>query len=339
MKTLLLFLLSLPLLAQPKIKGQVVRLDPRFDKLVPKDAQIEELASGFEWAEGPVWVKATATEPGYLLFSDVPKNTVFRWTEADGCKPFLMPSGYTGRGTYSDEPGSNGLTLDAQGRLISCEHGDRRISAMPLSGVGGKITLADRYQGKRFNSPNDVVQHTNGSFYFTDPPYGLAKKENDPSRETTLFGVYRIDPAGTVSLVIGDLTRPNGVALSPDQKMLYVAQSDMTRPVIMAYPVQKDGSVGAGRLVYDASALMKQGLKGAPDGIKVDSQGNIWSTGPGGVLVLALDPKTGAGTLLGRIDTGEATANCGWGDDGHTLYLTADGFLCRIKTTAKGAGW
>jgi gluconolactonase len=339
MKTLLLVLLSLPLLAQPKIKGQVVRLDPRFDKLVPKEAVIEELAAGFEWAEGPVWVKATTTEPGYLLFSDVPKNTVYRWTEADGCKPFLMPSGYTGRGTYSDEPGSNGLTLDAQGRLISCEHGDRRISAMPLSGVGGKITLADRYKGKRFNSPNDVVQHANGSFYFTDPPYGLAKKEADPSRETSVLGVYRIDPAGVVSLVVGDLTRPNGLAFSPDQKTLYVAQSDMTRPVIMAYPVQKDGSVGAGRLVYDASALMKQGLKGAPDGIKVDSQGNLWSTGPGGVLVLALDPKTGMGTLLGRIDTGEATANCGWGDDGSTLYLTADGYLCRIKTTARGAGW
>ncbi len=339
MKTLLLVLLSLPLLAQPKIKGQVVRLDPRFDKLVPKEAVIEELAAGFEWAEGPVWVKTTATEPGYLLFSDVPKNTVYRWTEVDGCKPFLMPSGYTGRGTYSDEPGSNGLTLDAQGRLISCEHGDRRISAMPLSGVGGKITLADRYQGKRFNSPNDVVQHANGSFYFTDPPYGLAKKENDPSRETPLFGVYRVDPAGVVSLVINDLTRPNGLAFSPDQKTLYVAQSDAVRPVIMAYPIQKDGSVGVGRLVYDASALIKQGLKGAPDGIKVDSEGNLWSTGPGGVLVLALDPKTGMGTLLGRIDTGEATANCGWGDDGHTLYLTADGFLCRIKTTAKGAGW
>ncbi|MBO0936085.1 SMP-30/gluconolactonase/LRE family protein [Fibrella sp. HMF5335] len=340
MKTLLFLFLSLPLLAQTKTnKGQVVRLDPRFDKLIPKDAAPEVLATGFEWAEGPVWVKAKGGEPGYLLFSDVPKNTVFRWTEADGCKPFLMPSGYTGRGTYSDEPGSNGLTIDAQGRLISCEHGDRRVSAMPLNGVGGKITLADRYQGKRFNSPNDVVQHANGSYYFTDPPYGLAKKEADPGRETPLFGVYRLDPTGAVSLVVRDLTRPNGIAFSPDQKTMYVGQSDEHRPVIMAYPVLKDGSVGAGRLVYDVSPLWKLGLKGAPDGLKVDQQGNIWSSGPGGVIVLAVDPKTSAGTLLGRIETGEATANCGWGDDGSMLYITADAYLLRIKTTAKGAGW
>jgi gluconolactonase len=311
--------------------GQVVRLDPRLDKLLPKDARIDVLASGFTWAEGPIWVK----DGNYLLFSDVPENTIFRWSEKEGLAPFLKPSGYTGVGVYSDEPGSNGLTLDKQGRLVLCEHGDRRVSVMPLKG-GGKRTLADNFEGKRFNAPNDVVAHSNGSYYFTDPPYGLAKKEKDPSRETPIFGVYRATLAesgqpGSVSLVIRDLTRPNGIAFSPDEKTMYIAQSDPDRPVVMAYPMQADGSVGRGKVFYDASALQKQGLPGLPDGIKTDRDGTVWSTGPGGVLIIASD-----GTLLGRIDTGQATANCAWGDDGRTLYITADGYLCRIKTLAKG---
>ncbi len=339
--------------------GEVVRVDPRMDQLVAKNTKIEVLASGFVWAEGPLWVKGSAgtatagastsaaagastpgaSTPGYLLFSDVPKNTIYRWTPAEGCQPFLSPSGYTGLGVYSDEPGSNGLTIDSQGRLIACEHGDRRVSAMPLSGPGGKITLADRYQGNRFNSPNDVVTHPNGSYYFTDPPYGLAEKDKDPTRETTLFGVYRVTPTGGVSLLISELTRPNGLAFSPDYKTLYVAQSDEQRPLIRAYPVLADGSVGSGRTVFDASALLKQGLKGLPDGLKVDLQGHLWATGPGGVLVIAPDAKGGPGTLLGRIDTGEATANCAWGDDGHSLYITADMYLCRIRVLAKGPGF
>lgn len=311
--------------------GRVVRTDPRLDKLISRDSQIEVLASGFVWSEGPVWVK----EGGYLLFSDVPQNTIFKWTEKDGLSTFLKPSGFTGAGTYGNEPGSNGLTLDGQGRLVLCEHGDRRVSVMPLTG-GGKRTVADNFEGKRFNSPNDVVVHSNGSYYFTDPPYGLVKKEADPARETSLFGVYRATLAengkpARVSLLIDDLTRPNGIALSPDEKTLYIAQSDPNRPIIMAYPMQADGSVGKGRVFFDAMPLMKQNLPGLPDGIKTDRDGNVWSTGPGGVLVIAAD-----GTLLGRIDTGQATANCGWGDDGSTLYITADGYLCRIKTMARG---
>ncbi len=311
--------------------GQIVRADPRLDKLIPKDAKIEVLASGFVWAEGPIWVK----DGGYLLFSDVPQNTVFKWSEKDGLSTFLKPSGFTGVGNYSDEPGSNGLTLDQQGRLVLCEHGDRRVSVMPLNG-GGKRTVADNFEGKRFNAPNDVVVHSSGTYYFTDPPYGLAKKEADPTRETPLFGVYRATLAengkpARVSLLINDLTRPNGIAFSPDEKTLYIAQSDPARPVIMAYPMQADGSVGKGRVLFDAMPLLKQNLPGLPDGLKTDRDGNIWSTGPGGVLVIASD-----GTLLGRIDTGQATANCGWGDDGRTLYITADGYLCRIKTMARG---
>lgn len=311
--------------AQTKTIGQLVRLDPAFDALVDPAAKIEVLASDFEWSEGPVWVK----EGAYLLFSDVPKNTVYRWKEGEGLSEFLKPSGFTGRAGYGNEPGSNGLTINRKGELVSAEHGDRRISAMPLSG-GGKVTLAAHWEGKRFNSPNDVVQHSSGAYYFTDPPYGLPQKEKDPTREIQQFGVYRIAPGGQVTQLIADLKRPNGLAFSPDEKTLYVAQSD-TEAYIMAYPVNGDGSVGKGRIFYDASPLMKQGLKGAPDGIKTDASGNVFSTGPGGVLVLS--PQ---GKLLGRIDTGEATANCAFGPDGW-LYLTADMHLCRVKTKTRGS--
>jgi len=310
--------------------GKIIYEDTAFEKLLPKSSKIEVLASGFEWSEGPVWYK----EGGYLLFSDVPKNTVYKWEEKTGISVFLKPSGYTGLGEYSDEPGSNGLTFDSKGRLISAEHGDRRISAMPMTS-GGKVTLSDNFDGKRLNSPNDVVQHPgNGSYYFTDPPYGLAKKQNDPSREVKQFGVYRISPEGKTTLQIGNLSRPNGLAFSPDGKILYIAQSDPEKAIWMSYPVDNDGNIGKGKLLYDATAMVKAGLQGLPDGFKVDQDGNIWSSGPGGLLVI-----TPAGKLLGRIEMGELMSNCAWGNDGTVLYLTVDGYLCRIKTNTKGAGW
>ena len=309
--------------------GKVVRNDARLDALLPTTAKIEVLASGFVWSEGPAWVK----EGGYLLFSDVPQNTVYKWSEKDGLSTFLKPSGYSGAGGYSNEQGSNGLIINRQGQLVSCEHGDRRVSLMSLTG-GGKRTLADNFEGKRLNSPNDVVQHSSGAYYFTDPPYGLPKQEKDPTRETDWFGVYRIGTDGTVALLTKDMTRPNGIAFSPDEKTLYVAQSDPDKAVIMAFTVLPNGLVDKGRVFFDATPMAKQGLRGLPDGLRVDKSGNLWATGPGGVLVLAPDA-----TLLGRIDAGEATANCAWGDDGSTLYLTADMYLCRIKTNTKGAGW
>ncbi|WP_018621696.1 SMP-30/gluconolactonase/LRE family protein [Spirosoma luteum] len=322
--------------------GQVVRADPRLDKLIPAGAKIEVLASGFVWTEGPIWVKNQGGNMGgFLLFSDVPQNTIFKWADKEGVTPFLKPSGYTGLGPYSDEPGSNGLTIDPKGRLIACEHGDRRITAMAMDGTGGKRTLADNYNGKRFNSPNDVVAHTNGSYYFTDPPYGMPKKENDPTRETDGWGVYRIGPEragvpGAVSIVVGDLTRPNGIALSPDEKILYVAQSDPMRPLVMAYPLLADGSVGKGRVAFGPDEMKKQNLPGGFDGMKVDREGNLYVTGGGGVLVLAPTPGNGPYDFLGHIRIGGATANCAWGDDGSTLYVTADMYLCRIRTLAKG---
>jgi gluconolactonase len=309
--------------------GKIIFEDPAFEKLLPKDSKIEVLASGFDWSEGPVWVK----DGGYLLFSDVPKNKVYKWEEKSGLSVFLEPSGYTGRGVYSDEPGSNGLIIDSKGRLVSCEHGDRRISAMPLN-VGGKITLADNFEGKRFNSPNDVVEHSNGSYYFTDPPYGMMKKHEDPSRELPYFGVYRIGKDGKVSLQIDNLTRPNGLAFSPDGKTLYVAQSDPEKAIWMSYPIDANGNAGKGTLLYDATPMVKKGMNGLPDGLKIDKDGNLWSSGPGGMIILSP-----TGKLLGRIEMGELTANCTWGDDGTTLYITADGYVCRVKTNTKGAGW
>ncbi len=312
-------------LAQTKTVGQLVSLDPEFDKLVDKDAKIEVLAEGFKWSEGPAWVR----DSGYLIFSDVPQNTIFKWKEGEGLSEFLKPSGYTGRGNYSREPGSNGLTMSLNGQIIACEHGDRRVTKMPISG-GGKVTIADTYNGKRFNSPNDVVEKLNGDIYFTDPPYGLPKHENDPTREIDIFGVYRVTKDGKVSAIITDLTRPNGLAFSPDESVLYVCQSDPTRAYIMAYPVLKNGNVGKGKIFFDATPFSKQGLKGLPDGLRIDNKGNLFSTGPGGVMVIS--PQ---GKLLGRIETTVPTANCAWGDDGSTLYITANNMLCRIKTKTK----
>lgn len=329
--TCLIVLLTCTVMAQKSYPtmGKIVYEDPAFEKLLSKDAKVEVLASGFDWSEGPVWV----TEGGYLLFSDVPKNKVYKWDEKEGLSVFLEPSGYTGRGVYSDEPGSNGLIIDNKGHLVSCEHGDRRISAMPLN-VGGKITLADNFQGKRFNSPNDIVQHSNGDYYFTDPPYGLMKKHEDPTREIPQFGVYRIHKDGKVTMQVSDLSRPNGLAFSPDGKTLYVAQSDPEKSIWMAYPLDANGNAGKGKLIYDATPMGKRGMQGLPDGLKIDKDGNLWSSGPGGMLIISP-----AGKLLGRMEMGELTSNCAWGNDGSTLYMTVDGYVCRIKTNTKGAGW
>lgn len=310
--------------------GKVMRMSPKLDKLVDVEKPIEVLASGFEWSEGPVWVK----DGGFLLFSDIPRNSVMKWKEGDGegISLFLKPSGYTGAAYYSNEPGCNGLLIDSTGRLISCEHGDRRLSVMDMA--GGKRTIADNYQGKRFNSPNDAVLHSSGSLYFTDPPYGLPKQADDPLRELDYCGVFRVTTGGEVTLLTTKMTRPNGIAFSPDEKTLYVAQSDGAAPIIRSFEVKADGTLGGDKVFFDASELSKK-YRGAPDGMKVDVDGNVFATGPGGVLVLS--PQ---GELLGLIYTGEATANCGFGDDdGSSLYMTADMYLCRIRTKTKGLAW
>ncbi|QTN30974.1 SMP-30/gluconolactonase/LRE family protein [Akkermansiaceae bacterium] len=292
------------------------RLDPAFDMLIPADAEIKVLATGFKWAEGPVW----DVENGELLFSDVPNNVIHAW---DGSKirEFMRPSGYTGLKGYGRESGSNGLTFDAQGRLILAEHGDRRVSI--LTKGGGKMTLADRFEGKRFNSPNDVVVHSSGAIYFTDPIYGLPKGEDDPLREIGFCGVYRIGTDGGVSLVTKELERPNGLAFSPDEKTLYVANSHGPRKIILAVSINADGGAAGQGVFFDAKEL--EG-KGSMDGLKVDPSGNLWATGPGGLLVIS--PQ---GKLLGRVLTGKATANVSFGGkNSKTVFLTAHDTLLSV---------
>jgi len=307
--------------------GKIDRFDPAFDKLVPPDAKLEKLAEGLVWSEGPVWIR----DGGYLVFSDVPKNTAFKWKEGEGISVFLKPSGYSGSTARGDEPGSNGLTVDSQGRLVLCQHGDRRVARLEKDRT--QTTLADKYLGKRLNSPNDLVYKSNGDLYFTDPPYGLKGENQDPKKELPYNGVYRLSKNGELTLLTSELTYPNGIALSPDEQTLYVAVSDPKQAIWMAYDVQPDGTIANGRVFFDATSRVKEG-NGVPDGMKVDKAGNIFATGPGGVFVF-----TPAGKLLGIIDTGQPTANCAWGDDGSTLYIMANHYLSRIKTSTVGKGF
>jgi gluconolactonase len=309
--------------------GEVVRLDPGLDKIIPPDAKIEVIASGFEWTEGTVWVRDN--NESYLLFSDIPRNAVYKWVDGEGISLYLTPSGYTGVSDYGGEPGSNGLLMDALGRLVSFEHGDRRVSRMEKD--GGKITLADNYQGKRFNSPNDGVFMSNGDLYFTDPPYGLPKWFEDPRRELEFCGVYRLSPEGSLTLLTDKMTRPNGIGLSPEEKTLYVSQSDSDAALWMKFPIKKNGTLGKGEVFFDATASVGV-LPGHPDGMAIDRDGNIFATGPGGVYVFTPD-----GVLLGRLSTGERTANCTFGFDGSVLYIASDMYVCRIQTMTKGLGW
>ena len=314
--------------------GEIIKLDDSLEQLIDLEADIEVLSSGFLWSEGPVWVpEKEHPHGGYLLFSDIPNNRVVRWDEGKGAETWLKPSGYTGAKPYGGEPGCNGLLLNAEGQLISCEHGDRRLSV--LTKGGGKRTLGDNSQGKRLNSPNDVCLGSDGkTLYFTDPPYGLPKRWDDPRRELEFCGVYRLSHDGEITLLTTEMTRPNGIAFSPDFNTLYVAQSDPEAALWKSFPVKDDGTIGEGTVFHDATEAFKEGLPGLPDGLKLDEKGNLWATGPGGVYIFAPNGK-----LLGRISTGERTANCAWGNDGTVLYMTADTYLCRINTRTKGAGW
>jgi gluconolactonase len=336
---LLLVPLLLPASAAEKQKrrtlGTISRLDPRFDKLVPKDAALEVLADGFLWVEGPAWVK----DGGYLLFSDIPRNAIWKWKEGQGKSIFLQPSGLADKDKAAKlrEPGTNGLRIDARGRLVACDHGNRAVWRMDL-GTKKKTVLVNRSDGKRFNSPNDLVFTRDGRIYFTDPPYGLmlkgAKDDETPGREMDYCGIYSLSEDGKqVTLLTKEMSRPNGLALSPDEKTLYVANSDPKEAVWMAFPVKDDGTLGKGRVFYDSTKWVP-GKKGLPDGMKADAAGNLFATGPGGVLVFSPD-----GTLLGVFETGVPTANCAFGDDGRTLYVAADKALCRVRLTTRGLGF
>jgi gluconolactonase len=316
----------------PQTIGGIERLSPGLDGLIPPGTEIEVLAEGFDWSEGPVWI----SEGDYLLFSDIPPNAIYRWKEGQGHSLWLSPSGFTGDQFAGREPGSNGLILDHEGRLLLCQHGDRRIARMdaPLSSPAARfVTIADRWEGARFNSPNDVALHSSGAIYFTDPPYGLEQGPDDPAREIAFQGVYRVSPDGKVDLLSDRMTRPNGIAFSPDERTLYVANSDPQAPLWMAYRLNDEGLIAEERVFFHAGELAAQ-RQGLPDGLKVDADGNLFATGPGGVLVLSPD-----GEHLGTILTTQATANCAFGDDGRTLYMTADMYLLRVRLSTRGLGF
>jgi gluconolactonase len=314
----------------PMTIGSIERKDPKLDMLIPKDAKIEVLAGGFKWTEGPVWDK----KANALLFTDIPNNRVVKWSAKDGVSDFLKPSGYTGKEKFTGyEPGANGLAFDKDGRLILCQHGDRRVSRLGRDGKSFE-TLVDKYMGKRLNSPNDLVFAKNGDLYFTDPPYGLPEQMKDPKKELDFQGVYRLNPKGELTLLTKEMTRPNGIGLSPDEKTLYVANSDPDKAIWMSFPIKDDGTLGAGKVIHDATDAVKAKKPGLPDGLKVDAKGNIFATGPDGVFVFAPDH-----TYLGKIVIGDKNANCGWGDDGTVLYICANDKLARVKTTTKGLGW
>ena len=316
---------------------EVQKLDPAMDQIVPANAKLERVAQGFDkWTEGPVW-----TRQGTLLFAEIPANNIDIWIPGKGSHVFIHPSGYTGAETYKGpEPGSNGMTLDAKGRVTIAGHARRNVWRLESIDPHAQITvLADSYEGKKLNSPNDVVYRSDGSLYFTDPPYGLPTQgDNDPLKELKVNGVYRIPNAlhqkagappdsAKLQLIIRDLPRPNGIAFSPDEKTLYV--SDSGKKIWMKYPVHPDGSVGDGTLLLDASG---DKAPGGPDGIRVDKAGNLYGAGPGGVWIISPEGKH-IGTFL----LPEVVSNVAWGDkDGKTLYITASTSIYRIKLNATG---
>ncbi len=308
-----------------RVVGQIERLDPGLDALIARTAQVELLDVGFAWSEGPVWV----AQEDCLLFSDIPRNAIMRWNEAYGTRIWMQPSGYTGVDHYGKEPGSNGLTLDRDGCLLACEHGDRRISR--LTPGGGKVTIVDQYHGKRLNSPNDLVLTSSGDLYFTDPAYGLPGRYEDPTQELPFCGVYLVRAGTREAILVSDaLKHPNGVALTPDEQFLYVTQSDRNAAFVMRYPRLEDGTLDKATVLVDLTRHSAEEL-GAPDGIKVDANGNLFTTGPGGVWVLRPD-----GHVLGRIVTGRRIANLCWGGDSSDLYLCSTDYLCRVRTNTNG---
>jgi gluconolactonase len=311
--------------AQDAGVSKITRMDPALDKIVPLNAKVEKIHSGFRFIEGPVWSRSGR----YLLFSDIPANEVLKWTPNGNVSVFRNE---IFKGTYPDgvQIGSNGLTLDREGRLISAEHGNRRITRLEKD--GSVTVLADRYEGKRLNSPNDVVAKKNGDIYFTDPAGLLrtypADAKDRPTQELDFNGVYRIAAGGRLDLLTKDVPYPNGIAFSPDEKKLYVASSRPDK-FWMVFDVKADGRLVNGRKFFDATNIPGENV---PDGIKVDVEGHVYTAGPAGIMIFSSDGK-----LLGTIEFPERPANCGWGDDdGKTLYVTARTSLYRIRLNIAG---
>jgi gluconolactonase len=308
-----------------KTTGVLEKMDPSLDSIITPGAQAEIIAEGLDWSEGPLWVESQKM----LLFSDVPRDTIFKWTEENGKEVYLTPSGYSDTIKRGGEMGSNGLTLDNNGNLILCQHGNRQVAKMdaPLDKPAPKyIALATSYNGKKFNSPNDAVYNSKGELFFTDPPYGLEKQMDDPKKEIPFQGVYKVKTNGEVVLVTDLLTRPNGIAFLPGEKTLLVANSDRDNPNWYAFDVAGVDSFTNARVFYSAAGLDKS-LKGLPDGMKVDKNGNVFATGPGGVWIF-----NSHGKVLGKIKLTDApTSNCALSADEKTLYITNDMYVLRVK--------
>ena len=299
----------------------IIRIEPSFNTLVPREACIEKVAGGFTFTEGPLWRPS-----GVLWFSDVVGNVVRQWSPDGTVKELLRPGGYDGNSLPAGGfIGPNGMTTAPNGDVLLCQHGNRRI--VRVTNDLRVTTHVDRFDGKRLNAPNDIVFRSDGTLFFTDPPYGLPRQDDDPEKDLPFNGVFKVSD-GNVELIIKDLTRPNGIAFSPDEKTLYVSNSDEKRRIWMRYDMAPSGSVSGGRVFFDTTAHEDAGL---PDGMKIDVHGNVWATGPSAVFVFSPD-----GRHLGTIKPPEDPANCGWGDDGRTLYITAETSLYRIKTSVMG---
>lgn len=303
--------------------GSIEKKDAALDAIINPNAKVEIIAEGFEWSEGPLWIE----QQQMLLFSDVPENIIYKWTAKKGKEIYLTPSGYTGPVPRGGEKGSNGLTINSRGQLVICQDGDRRMAIMnaPLEKPAAKFTtICNNYMGRKFNSPNDAVYNSRGDLFFTDPPYGLEKNMDDPLKEIPFQGIYKIKKSGSIVLLTDTITRPNGIAITPDQKTLIIANSDPAKPYWYAFDFGKGDQLVRPRIFYDASEAAKT-EQGMPDGLKIDSRGNVFATGPGGVWIFNKESK-----LLGRIKFDGLTSNCALSKDEKTIYITADMYVLRV---------
>lgn len=311
-------------------EARIERWDPAMDAIVPADSKVEKLAAGFGWAEGPVWIHGG----GYLLFTDVPGNRIWKWSESGGLEKFLEPSGAANPDpAIWREAGANGLYPDGRDSILVADSGNRMIARLALKSRL-KTPVATAFGGKKFSSPNDVVRTKSGVVFFTDPPYGLRNGDDAPQKEQPFNGVYRVGTDGAVTVIEKELTRPNGVALSPDERTLYVTQSEPSRAIIMAYTLDASANVNGKKLFHDATDLVTRDSAGLPDGLTVAADGTLFLGAPGGILVLSKE-----GHRLGRISTGKSIANCEFGDDGRTLYITSSDMLARIRLRIAGMGF
>jgi gluconolactonase len=304
--------------------GTLEKIDPALDSIISPRAKAEIIAQGFDWCEGPLWI----ANRNMLLISDVPRDTVFQWTEEKGKQVYLTPSGYTDTHKRGGEMGSNGLLLDNKGNLVLCQHGNSQMARMnaPLDKpLPEYITIANNYKGKKFNSPNDAVYNSKGELFFTDPPYGLEKNMQDPKKEIPFQGVYKVNTSGEVELMVDSITRPNGIAFMPGERTIIVANSDPAKPNWYAFDLDDNNRFTNGRIFYSAAGTDKS-LHGLPDGLKIDKKGNVFATGPGGIWIF-----NKAGKLLGKYKVPEATSNCAFSADEKTVYITNDMYVLRLK--------